>query len=95
MTLKAVPKPVGHDFNERRAGTDQNAASWLPEDALYSAYEEMKDIPPVKALVVAWYVPGTKPGSLVLRSRLFCEGVCEGDSLATALFQRLTKDPEV
>lgn len=94
MTLIAVPKPAGHEFNEKRAHNNQDAGAWLPEDALYSAYEAMKETPPVKAMIVAWFVPGTKPGSIRLETRLFCEGVCEGDSLATAVFQHLTKDPE-
>lgn len=94
MELKPIPKPIAHDLNERRADNNQNAGAWLPEDALFSAYEDMKDTPPVKAMVIAWYVPGEKPGSLQLRTRLFCEGICEGDSLAVALFQRMTKDPE-
>jgi carbonic anhydrase len=94
MTLKAVPKPIGNELNTKRANDSADASAWLPEDALYSAYEEMKDTPPVKAMVVAWYVPGSKPGTLSLRMRLFCEGICEGDSLAGAIFQRLTKDPE-
>jgi hypothetical protein len=94
MTLKAVPKPATSEFNTKRAEQNADASAWLPEDALYSAYEEMKDAPPVKAMMVAWYVPGSKPGALNLRMRLFCEGICEGDSLAAAIFQRLTKDPE-
>lgn len=94
MTLKAVPKPATSEFNTKRANDNADASAWLPEDALYSAYEDMRDTPPVKAMVVGWYVPGIKPGTLILRCRLFCEGICEGDALATALFQRLTKDPE-
>lgn len=94
MTLKAVPKPAGHDLSEARADKQADAGAWLPENALYSAYEEMAVTPPVKAMIIAWFIPGTKPGALVLRHRIFCEGICEGDSLATAVFQRITKDPE-
>lgn len=33
-----------------------------------------------------------RPGTLLLKTRLFCEGIYEGDAIATALFQRITRD---
>lgn len=56
MALKAVPKPAGFELNQARSDKSASARDWLPEDALYSAWEQIqKDRPVHGALVVAWY----------------------------------------
>jgi hypothetical protein len=94
MALKAVPKPLNQDLAERRMDIDPGANNWLPENALYSAWEELSEFPATKALVVAWYVPGSTPGSLKLRMRLYTECVNDGTAISADLFQRLTKVSE-
>ena len=92
--LKAVPKPVGHDIAVKRADKAENAAKWLPENALYSAWAEMQETAPVKALCVSWYVPGKTEGALRLKMRLYCESTNDGTALGTDVFHRLTRPPE-
>lgn len=93
MPLKLVPKPEGFELAEKRANAS-DASRWLPEDALYAAWEEISETEPVKAFCVAWYVPGSKPGALKLRMRLYCEEVNDGTSLGTDIFHRLTDPPD-
>ena len=94
MPLKAVPKPLDQEFADRRMDRSNLSSNWLPENALYSAFEELSEKPAVRALLVAWYVPGDAPGSLRLRTRLFSEGVNDSTALVADLFQRYTRTSE-
>jgi hypothetical protein len=91
MPLKSVPKPLNQDLADRRMDRSNFSCNWLPDNALYSAFEELNEKPAVKALLVAWYVPGETPGSLRLRTRLYSEGVNDSTALVADLFQRYTK----
>jgi hypothetical protein len=94
VMLKAVPKPEGHDIAQHRADKAGDASKWLPENALYSAWEEMRENAPTKAMCVAWYIPGSTDGALRLRMRLFCETTNDGTALGADVFHRLTRPPE-
>jgi hypothetical protein len=91
MELKAVPKPESHDLNAARADKFDDAASWLPEDALYSAWKDLEAArargAPVKALIIAWYEPtDSRQGSCQVNRRMFCETTNDGTALLTDLF---------
>lgn len=89
--LTAVPKPTAFEINNRRSDKEADAAKWLPEDALYDAYQNLEANPAIKALLVAWYAPHpTKPGLLSMRYRLFNETDNDGRALAAELFQTVT-----
>lgn len=89
--LKAVPRPAAFDINNRRSDKASDAAKWMPEDALYDAYQDIEANGAAKALVVAWYAPHpTKPGCLTMRFRLFNESDNDGRALAAELFQSVT-----
>jgi hypothetical protein len=89
MTLKAVPKPEGHDLNARRADAAADASRWLPEDALYSAYEELSRTKPYGALIVAWYEQ-RENGDIALRLRLWNDRVNDVTALAAEVFHKMT-----
>lgn len=89
--LTSIPKPAAFEINNRRSDRESNAAAWLPEDALYDAYQELESRPATKALLVAWYAPHpSKPGLLTMRFRLFNESDNDGRALAGELFQTIT-----
>lgn len=57
MTLKMVPKPEGYDMREKRATKAESGKQWLPDDALYQAFERINkgDAKPVGAIAIVWY----------------------------------------
>lgn len=90
-SLKAVPKPLAFDINNRRSDRESDASKWLPADALYDASQDIEATGVTKALVVAWYVPHpSKSGLLTMRFRLFNESDNDGRALAGELFQMIT-----
>lgn len=91
MELKAVPKPIAHDINLARTERTNDASKWLPEDALYAAWEELQAAraagAPVKALIIAWYEEtSSEQGACDLRRRIYCETTNDATALATDLF---------
>lgn len=85
--MKLVPKPVGHDFNVRRAESCADASKWLPENALYQAYEEIsKGI--TGALIVAWYEKNEE-GHIRMRLRHWNERTNDGVALAAEMFRAI------
>jgi hypothetical protein len=85
VTLRAVPKPEGHDLNTRRADKEADASKWLPENALYDAYEQLIKGTPTGALVVAWYEKN-EHGCLQFRMRQWNERTNDGIALAAEIF---------
>lgn len=91
MALKSIPKPKGHEMAYARANKgDGNAELWLPENALFDAYEELKDSDPVEALIICWYKMGTN-GIPQLRCRIAGKSYCSINSLGVDIFHRITK----
>ncbi len=89
MTLKAVPKDEGFELREKRAEKNSDGRKWLPCDALYDAYTQLKDEPPSTALVIAWYHTD-KDGTVRLKYRCWQEGTRQSVALAADLLAGLT-----
>lgn len=52
---EGIPKPEGNELRTRRADKSSSARDVIPMDALFDAYERIKDNPKVRCLVVCWY----------------------------------------
>jgi hypothetical protein len=86
--LKAVPKPEGFDLRLKRAESQDSCRMWLPEDAIYDAYMQMKDENVVSAAVIAWYVKNPN-GTLSLRYRISHEHDRQGVAIAADLLHEM------
>ncbi len=83
--LRAVPKPEGHDITLRRAEAAEDCTKWLPENAMYEVYEDLKKKSPVRALIITWY-DENPDGSLRLRVVQWNEHGNESRALSAELF---------
>jgi hypothetical protein len=88
MTLKAVPKPEGHDLRAARVEKVDNT-KWLPEDALYSAYEEISKAKVERALVCAWWEKDEN-GEMHMNFRSYSEHPQQVTALVAVLFGYMT-----
>ena len=88
MALKAVPKPDGHELRLKRACRNEDASKWLPEDALYDAYEGLKTTSAEAAMIVAWYTR-LPDGNLSIKYRCYSEHDRQHVALASDLLASL------
>lgn len=51
--MKIVPRPEGYDLRSKRSDRNGDGALWKPTDALYDAYEQIKDREDVECIVIA------------------------------------------
>lgn len=80
-------------MRKARAERDFDGSSWLPEDALYDAWVQMKDEPPDCAMVVCWYhrLPN---GNLALKYRVHQQHSRQGRALIADMNVDLSQDTE-
>jgi hypothetical protein len=88
--MRAVPKPEGYDLRVARSQktNDLPGSLWLPEDALFSAFEMMKEQPPRGAFIVCWYTPNTDDGNkgrLKLKFQGYQQHDCQMKALAAEM----------
>jgi hypothetical protein len=88
MTLRAIPKPEGHELRAARCEKNDNT-KWLPEDALYSAYEAMSKAKVERAMICAWW-ESDENGVVRLNFRAFSEHPQQNTALAAVLLGYLS-----
>ena len=86
--MSLVAKPEGFDLRAARASRG-TASDWLPEDALYSASELMKESPATVAFLAVWYTRESD-GKLSLKYRVYQEHERQGAALAADMLAWLT-----
>lgn len=89
MSLRAIPKPEGFELRDKRSEKTNDAAAWLPEDALYDAQQAMMgEMKPSTAMVVAWFYRDAE-GKQRLTFRLYNQTNNDGVALAAMLPMRI------
>ena len=86
--MKVVPTPEGYDLRHARMEKSDNT-KWLPEDALYSAYEAMAKVKIERAMLVAWW-ESDENGTVRLNFRAFSEHPQQNTALAAVLLGYLS-----
>lgn len=87
--LRAVPKPDGFDMRNARAEKLSDGSKWLPEDALYDAYEAMSKVSVTRAMIVAWWEK-TEDGKVKLNFRSYAEHDQQNVALVSVLLGYMT-----
>ena len=86
--LRAVPEPEGYELRHARIEKGDNT-KWLPEDALYSAYEALSKVKVERAMIVAWW-ESDEEGNVRLNYRAYSEHPQQNTALAAVLLGYLS-----
>lgn len=84
-----VPKPEGFDLRNSRANKAHDGSKWLPEDALYDAYDAMAKASVTTAMIVAWWEKA-EDGTVHLNYRSYSEHPQQNIALVSVLLGYLT-----
>jgi hypothetical protein len=86
--LRAVPKPEGFELRQARCAKEDNT-KWLPQDALYAAYEAMSKVKVERAMIVAWW-ESDDSGNVKLNFSAYSEHPQQNTALAAVLLGYLS-----